>query len=91
MIFYCGFIASALLYWTRQSFDRPKSFAVRFALTIFFYMVLFMFVVAYSAAGAGILSQSTVLNDYAPFICLGAAITATTVYFMARKKLEAAK
>lgn len=88
MIFCCGLILSVLLYWTRQSFDRPKSCAIRFSLTVCSYLLLFMFVVLLSAARVGIISQSAELNDYAPYICLGSVITGSMVYFMARKKLE---
>lgn len=89
MLFSCGLLLTVLLYWTRQSYDRPKSCATRLAFSIFTYLLIFMSVLIFSVVRIGILSQSTGLDAYAPYILPGSLIAAMVVYFMARTKLQA--
>lgn len=89
MFFLVGVLLTVLLYWTRQSYDRPKSCAMRLAFTIFSCSLTFMLALVFSAMRLSILSQSTALNDYAPYALPGSLVAATVVYLMARKKLQA--
>lgn len=84
----CGFGGGSLIYWARQSYERPKSGAIRFALAIFLYMNLYMCVLLFSVVKVAMLSISSALNDYAPYILPTSALGSLVVYVIARRRLE---
>jgi hypothetical protein len=87
----CGGVVSVLIYWARQSYDRPKSGSIRFALAIFFFLNLYMGVLLVSTVKLGILSRSSALDDYAPYIFLSSALGSIVVYAVVRRSLEASQ
>ena len=88
MLFIVGIMLTMLLYWSRQSYGRPKACAMRFAFTIFSCSLAFMMALLLSAIKIGILSELSAVNDYAPYALFASFVGATVVYFMARKKLD---
>ena len=91
LLLWCGFVGASLIYWARQSYERPKSGAIRFAFAIFLIANLYMGVLLLSAVKLAILSASSALNDYAPYILPTSALGSLVVYVIARRMLEAAK
>ncbi len=89
LLLWCGFVGASLIYWARQSYERPKSGAIRFALAIFLFMNLYMGIVLLSVVKLAILSSSSALNGYAPYILPSTALGSLVVYVMARRRLEA--
>ena len=89
LLLWCGFVGASLIYWARQSYERPKAGAIRFALAIFFFMNLYMGALLLSAVKLAILSSNSALNGYAPDILPMSALGALVVYVMARRRLEA--
>jgi glucan phosphoethanolaminetransferase (alkaline phosphatase superfamily) len=87
----CGFVASVLIYCSRQSYDRPKSGAIRFALAIFLFLNLYMGVLLVSAVRLGILLSGNALSSYAPYILPTSILGSTVVYLVARRSLEASR
>jgi glucan phosphoethanolaminetransferase (alkaline phosphatase superfamily) len=85
----CGFVGASLIYWARQSYERPRSGAIRFALAIFLFMNLYMGLLLVSAAKLDILSSSNALNGYAPYILPTSTLASLVVYVTARRRLEA--
>jgi hypothetical protein len=89
LLLWCGFVGAPLIYWARQSYDRPKSGAMRFALAIFLFLNVYMGVLLFSAVKLAMLSTSSALSDYAPYILPTSALGSVAVYVMARRRLEA--
>lgn len=87
-LLFSGLLFTTLLYWTRQSYGRPKVCAQRFALTILVFSLSFMMALLVSAIKIGILSESVAANDYAPYALFASVIGTAVVYFGARKKLQ---
>jgi hypothetical protein len=85
----CGFIGGSLIYWARQSYERPRTGAIKFALAIFLFMNLYMGLLLLSAVKSDILSGSNALNGYAPYILSASVLGSLVVYVMARRRLEA--
>jgi len=80
LLLWCGFIGASLIYWARQSYDQPKSGAIRFALAIFLFLNVYMGALLFSAAKLAILSTGSALNDYAPYILPTSALGSVAVY-----------
>lgn len=91
LLLWCGFVGASLIYWARQSYDRPKSGAIRFALAIFLFLNGYMGALLLSAVKLAILSTSSALNEYAPYILPTSALGSLVVYLMMRRRLEAIK
>jgi hypothetical protein len=89
LLLWCGFVGASLIYWARQSYERPRSGAIRFTLAIFFLLNLYMGVLVFSAYRLGLLTQEEALYGYAPYILPGAVVACIAVYFTARRRLEA--
>ena len=89
LLLWCGYVGAVLIYWARQSYERPKFGAIRFAVAIFGYLTLYMGVLVFSAYRLRLLSLEAALYDYGPYILPGAALTSIVVYVMARRRLEA--
>jgi hypothetical protein len=89
MLLGCGLLLSFLVYWVRQSYERPKTCALRFALVVFVYLQLFALVILLSASSIGILSRVTLLHDFIPLLAPGAAISASVAYVLTLKQLQA--
>ena len=89
MLSCCGFVAASLIYWARQSFDRPRSGSVRFALAIFLVLNLHLGTLLFSAVKVGILSATSALNRYGPEVLLTSLLGSLVVYIMVRRQLEA--
>lgn len=86
VLFLCsGLIGVSLVYWALR--DRPKSLAIRFALAIFFYLVLFIPALAFSAGKLQIVAWPLV-RDFAPWIFPGAAACSVLVYLRARRQVK---
>jgi hypothetical protein len=88
LLLWCGFVGASLIYWARQSYERPKSGATRFALAMFLFLNLYLGALLFSTVKLTILSAGTALNDYAPYILLTSALSSAVVYMMARRRLE---
>jgi hypothetical protein len=86
-----GLSAGSLIYWARQSLDRPKSGALRFSIAIFVSLLLFMPALGLSVVRLGWASDKTIWSDYAPAVLPGSVIAAVLVYRAVRKRLEAAQ
>ena len=89
MLLSCGFAGAALIFWARQSYERPKSGAIRFALAIFLLLNMYMGALLFSAVKVSILTTSTALNNYGPYILPTSILGSVAVYIMARRRLEA--
>src|SRR6185312_1847615 len=89
LLLWCGYVGAVLIYWARQSYERPKSGAIRFAVAIFGYLTLYMGILVFSAYRLHLLSLGAALYDYGPDIVPGAALGSIVVYVMARRRLEA--
>lgn len=88
MLLYCGLVFALLMYWVRQSYDRPKSCALRLTLAVFLYLQMLSLVLGFSVIKLGIVSCAIILNDTVPIILVGSAITCVVVYVTARRRLE---
>src|SRR5260370_28616921 len=89
MFLYCGLVLSPLLYWARLSRARPRSCAIRLGIGIFLYLQTLMLALGFSTIRLGILSQTTVIDDYAPFMVFFSALTSIALYVVARQMLKA--
>ncbi len=87
----CGIVLALALYWARRAYDRPKSGAMRLATVIFFFLQLFMLVMAFNAIYLDILRGTMTWKDYAFYILPGSALASITLYLFGRRKLEATK
>lgn len=85
----CGCVVGATIYWARQSYGEPKSGARRFALAIFFFLDLYLTALTFSALNLHLLSREAAIYDYGPYILPVAALASISVYFTARRSLEA--
>lgn len=90
LLFCCGFAGMALIYWARQSYHRPKPYALRFALAIFFFWNLYMGALLISTVKVAILSSRDAWTEYAPYIVPGSALGSIIVYVKMRKRFKAA-
>ena len=86
MLLYAAFATGPLIYWARQSYDRPKSFALRFASAVSLGSLLFMLALAFDVVRVGLLPSKVVLSYFAPYILPGCAIAWIMVYRSARKR-----
>jgi hypothetical protein len=89
MLLGCGLLLSFLVYWVRQSYERPKECALRFALAAFVYLQLFALVILLSASSIGILSRATLRHDFIPLLVPGAAISSAVIYVLTLKEFQA--
>jgi len=85
----CGLLLAPSLYWARLSRERPKSCAIRFAIAIFLYIQAVMVALGSSTIRLGILSQSEVVYDYAPFMEAFSVIVSIPIYVTARLMFKA--
>lgn len=88
---YCGLVLSPLLYWARLSRQRPKSCAMRCGIAMFFYFQALILAMAYGTIRLGILSLTTAVRDYVPFLIPFSALVSIVLYVTARQILEAPK
>ncbi|MDE2465403.1 MAG: hypothetical protein KGO02_17075 [Alphaproteobacteria bacterium] len=86
LIMLAGVVASGMVYWARQVLNEPKSWAIRFALSVFVFSLLFMSALIFSASRNGFIPRGSVLLDVSSFAFPGSAIGAIVVYFMARNR-----
>jgi hypothetical protein len=84
----CGLLLSVFVYWVRQSYSRPKTCAIRFALVVFFYLQIFALAIGFGAVKVGILSLPAALEYYTPLLLPGAAISSVVVYVSTRTALK---
>lgn len=75
LLLWCGFVGASLLYWARQSYERPRAGATRFAFAMFLFLNLYLGALLFSTVKLNILSAGTALNDYAPYILPAAALS----------------
>jgi hypothetical protein len=87
----CGFVGSVLIYWSRQSYDRPKSGAIRLGLGILVFLNLYMGILLFSAVKLGVLSSGDALNGYGPYVLPSSILGSIAVYVVARRMLEASR
>jgi hypothetical protein len=87
----CGFVGSILVYWARQSYDRPKPGAIRLAVGILVFLNLYMGALLFGAVKLGALSSGNALNSYAPYILPGSILGSGAVYVSARRSLESSQ
>ena len=86
-LMWCGFVMSVLVYWARQSYDRPKPGSIRVALGILVFLNLYMGALLIGAVKLGALSGGDALNSYAPYI-LSSSILGSVGVYLARQALE---
>ncbi len=91
MLLCCGPVLSPCLYWARLAREKPKSFAIRSAIAMFLYFQVIMVALGISAIKLGILSQTAVLNDYAPVMVPFTALTSIVTYVVIRQMFKAKK
>ena len=87
-LMWCGFVASVLVYWARQSYDRPKPGAIRLTLGILGFLNMYLGALLFGAVKLGFLSGSDALNNHAPYILPVSILASVGVYLAARKSLE---
>lgn len=87
----CGFVGSVLIYWSRQSYERPKSGAIRLGLGILVFLDLYMGVLLFAAVKLGVLSSGDALNRYGPYVLPGSILGSIAVYVAARRTLEVSR
>ncbi len=87
----CGFVGSVLIYWSRRSYDRPNSGAIRLASAVFIFLNLYMGILLFSIVKLGVLSRSDALNGYAPYILPSSILASIAVYVAARRSLQASQ
>ncbi len=85
MLLFSALVTGPLIYWSRLSYHRPKSFARRFSFAIFVGSNVFMAAVAFDVIKLGILSRSSVLQNYVPWILPTASIAFAMVYTTIRQ------
>jgi len=83
-----GVFAAPLIYWSRKSYHRPTSFALRFAVSILLSSLIFTTMASIAAIKLGIVSQRVILVDLAPYIVPGSLIASGMVYRAMRRKAE---
>jgi hypothetical protein len=84
----CGFVASVGIYWARQSYNRPKSGAIRLALAILVFLNLYLGALLFSAVKFGFLSSDDAINNYAPYILPVSILGSVGVYMAAKESLN---
>jgi len=89
LLLWCGFVGGSLIYWARQSYDRPRAGAARFTLAVFVLLNLYMGVLVFGACDVGLLSQQVAISGYAPYILPTAVIASVVGYPVVRRRLEA--
>ncbi len=82
-------VVGPLVYWARQSLDRPNVCAVRFALAILSGLLLFLSILAFSVVDFGLMPRRVVLSEFVPYIAPGSLIAAGMVYSAVRRHLGA--
>ena len=80
---YCGLVLAPLLYWARLSRGRPKSCAIRFGITMFFYLQVFMLALGFGTIRLGILSLAAAINDYALPMMVFSVLASVLLYLFA--------
>lgn len=89
MFLCCGLVLSPFLYWARLAREQPKSFAIRSTIAMFVYIQVIMVALGISTVRLGILSQTAVLNDYAPVMVPFTALTSIVIYVVTRQMFKA--
>jgi hypothetical protein len=89
LFLYCGLVLSPFLYWARLAREKPKSFAIRSAIAMFLYIQVIMLALGISTIKLGILSQTAVLNDYAPVMVPFTALISIVFYVFRRQMFKA--
>lgn len=89
LLLWCGFVGGSLIYWARQSYDRPRAGAARFTLAVFVLLNLYMGVLVFAACYVRLLSRQAAISGYAPYILPTAVIASIVGYPMVRHRLEA--
>ena len=90
-LIWCGSVESVLVYWARQSYDRPKAGAIRLALGILGFLNLYLGALLFGAVKLGFLSGGDALNSYAPYILPVSILASVGVYLAARESLESSQ
>lgn len=89
LLLWCGFIGACLIYWARQSYERPGSGAIRFGLAVFVVLDLYMGILVFGAYILRLLTKEEAIDGYAPYILPVALMASVLAYTMVRRRLEA--
>jgi len=89
MFLECGLVLSPFLYWARLAREKPRPYAIRSAIAMFSYTVDIMLALGISAIRLGILSQTELLNYYAPLMVPFPALASVAGYVTARQMFKA--
>jgi len=90
LLMVAGAVASALVYWARKVRDEPRLWALRFAVSVFVFFVLFMSAVMFSAAQDGFLPRADLLSHFILLVLPGSMIGSVSVYIVVRIQLLSA-
>jgi hypothetical protein len=90
-LLYCGLVLSPLLYWARLSRKRSQSYALRFAIAIFFYLQAIVLALGFSAIKLNILSQAEAVSDFGLLIVPLSAFTFGASYLLVRQMIKDTK
>lgn len=88
MLLGCGLMFALLTYWARQALDRPRTCALRFALTVLIGFPIFASVLAFSAINLGLVSRAILMHYLMPAALVGCGITSASMYVSVPKKAE---
>lgn len=80
------FVMAPLVFWARQRYDHPKSFAFRFAIAIFLGTLIFTSALAFDIDRTGLLSRPYLMENYVPYIVPGSLIAAIMIYRAMRNR-----
>lgn len=86
---YCGLVLAPLLYWARLSRERPKSCALRFGVTMFFYLQVILMALGFGAVRLHILSQAEAISDFGLLALPLSLFVFASSYLLVRQMVKA--
>lgn len=86
----CGPAFLALIYWFRASRDRPRSFAIRFGLSMSAMVIFYASAVTFGARSLGLsfISPAALPGYFATAILIGTPVFSLTAYLLSRRRID---